>query len=529
MLILAITIGIYSYLILFLGLAEKLTFFPVFLATLLFFCFLIPYVLRVIKRVYRRAKRNNLKRIEKLLLVLIILLGIVNFVGSLGPELAFDALWYHLTIPKLFILNSKIYFIEGDLFYYSLMPKLTEMLYVSALILGNEIAAKIIHFMFGLLSCIALFLLAREFVSRKWAIVAVLIFYSNLVVGWLSITAYIDLARAFFETLALYYFIHYLKTLHLKKLIFCSILIGLAISTKIVSLISLPIIIVLILTLSTPDLKKRVMHSSLFLLVSLFVASPWFVISYIYTQNPVYPLFSNFAPQTLTYHDLEPFAVLNNLITVFLFSPDPINPSYIIFLPLVILMRKNLKKIKGLFLYSILTLISWYAVTFLGIWHATDQAGSARFLMPYLAVFSIVCTVAIAEQKNKALVTISIITVLFISIVSIFYRGLANSWYLPVIVGLQTKEEFLLKNLNFDFGDFYDEKQEIKKIVGGEMVLLVNMHNLYYADFEYTLSHKDPAWGKKYILVQKSDLPNQFKSAKPIYRNARTNVTLYKL
>ena len=132
--------------------------------------------------------------------------------GALGPEIGFDALWYHLTIPKLYLENNSIFYIPGGLLYYSTIPKLTEMLYTAAIALNGEILAKLIHFCFGILTCVALFKLSRLFFSLKISLIAVVIFYSNLVVGWQSITAYVDLARTFFEIMALWAFAKFVKS-----------------------------------------------------------------------------------------------------------------------------------------------------------------------------------------------------------------------------------------------------------------------------------------------------------------------------
>jgi len=51
--------------------------------------------------------------------------------------------------------------------------------------------------------------LSRKFFNPVISWIAVVVFYSNLVVGWESITAYIDLTRTFFEILALWGFINW--------------------------------------------------------------------------------------------------------------------------------------------------------------------------------------------------------------------------------------------------------------------------------------------------------------------------------
>jgi len=127
------------------------------------------------------------------------------------------------------------------------------------------------------------------------------------------------------------------------------------------------------------------------------------------------------------------------------------------------------------------------------------------------------------------IVSISFGLILFIAVVTIVYRATANARYIPVLLGLQTKQDFLMKNLNFSFGDFYDENSEIKKIVGEETVELLNMHNLYYVDFPFTLSEFSEDKKATYVLVQSGDIPQSYRNTRLIYKNDKTHVKLYKL
>ena len=52
----------------------------------------------------------------------IILQALLNFATVFTPEIGFDALWYHLTLPKLWLLKHQWHF-NGGLLYYSVMPR----------------------------------------------------------------------------------------------------------------------------------------------------------------------------------------------------------------------------------------------------------------------------------------------------------------------------------------------------------------------------------------------------------------------
>ena len=121
--------------------------------------------------------------------------------------------------------------------------------------------------------------------------------------------------------------------------------------------------------------------------------------------------------------------------------------------------------------------------------------------------------------------------IIFISLTSIGYRFIANSKYLPVILGTQTKQEFLTTNLNFAFGDFYDtDGYFAENIKPFDTVLLYGFHNLYYVDFPFV----DSSWRQQedefnYVAVQKTELPEEFSNWMLVYENEQTMVKLYKI
>src|SRR5258708_2606943 len=130
MFVLAFFIGIYSYVIFVLGMFDLLTKLNIISVTVIWFILLLFFEREFIVFLFKKiSKRNlNVKKIYKTttfpFILLFILLALVNLIGVLGPDLAFDALWYHLTLPKLYLLHHSIYHIPGGLLSYSDMPKL---------------------------------------------------------------------------------------------------------------------------------------------------------------------------------------------------------------------------------------------------------------------------------------------------------------------------------------------------------------------------------------------------------------------
>lgn len=522
----AVLIGIYSYLIFSIGLLGFLNSKIISVFSIAYF-FLSFYFLKKYEFLKFKVSGKILNNRLVLLILLVLTLQIIaNFIGVLGPELSFDALWYHLTLPKLYILNNTITYIPGGLLYYSAMPKLTEMLYTAGLLFGNEVIPKMISFSFGILICITMYSISRKFLNQSHSFLAVIIFYSNLIVGWQSVTSYIDLARTFFEVIALWGFINFWEKGEKKWLTQSAIMLGLAIATKLLAFSSLFIFTLFIFYRYFNKKHKNYRRITTSILkywcLAILIPSPWLVFSFVHTGNPVYPFFTDIYPVGLSTGLFNPINFIKEMWFFFTNLSDPISPLYLIFLPFVIVYFRKLN--------SVLKIISIYSVLAVIIWYFTPRTGGGRFILPYLPAFSILVSGTINKLiKNKYLYKFSLILVFITAFISIGYRGIANSKYIPVILGQQSKANFLENHLNFSFGDFYDTdwyfKNNIRKT---DKVLLYGFHNLYYVNFPFI----DSSWVKKgdtfnYIAVQDSDIPERFLDWDLVYSNPTTKVMLY--
>ena len=164
------------------------------------------------------------------------------------------------------------------------------------------------------------------------------------------------------------------------------------------------------------------------------------------------------------------------------------------------------------------------------LWYFLSRLSGARYLLPYLAAFSVVLSFTVFRySKNKIVYYFLICLVLITSLISIFYRSLANYKFLPVLLGKESKAEFLAKNLNFSYGDFYDTDNYFKNnIKAYDRVLLYGFHNLYYVDFPFIHS----TWVKEgdkfnYIATQNVIIPERFSNWKLVYYNNQTKVKVY--
>lgn len=244
---------------------------------------------------------NNAKVCLAILLSVLILSIILL---SSVPPVSRDALTHHLAIPKLYLKNGGIYKIPTNVF--SFYPMNLDLLYMVPLYLGNDIAPKFIHFSFALMTAGLIFGYLRKRTNTLYALLGALLFLSTPVIVKLSISVYVDLGLIFFSTASIVYFLKWIENkFKLSLLVISAVWCGLALGTKYNGLL-----VYLLLTLFVPFVYVRgqnggLSHSVkamgfgvLFMLVAALVFSPWLTRNYIWTQNPIYPLYQNwFVPQ----------------------------------------------------------------------------------------------------------------------------------------------------------------------------------------------------------------------------------------
>ncbi|MBI2953109.1 MAG: glycosyltransferase family 39 protein [Chloroflexi bacterium] len=241
----------------------------------------------------------------------IVIYAALALVGALAPETEFDALWHHLFFPKLFVETGTLVDVPEEVV--SQYPMTVEMLYAVGLMLRGETLAKLIHFMFGILSAFLTYYLARSVASRQSALVAAAIFLSTPTVLWEMTTAYIDLGLTFFVNLSLLAILKWSMSRSSGWLIVSAAAMGFALGTELLAALALSGIAVWIIfqrsvaqekisrlperatihkrefQLAAPSLNSF-RTAALHALIAVAIASPWYIKNSIINGNPVYPL-----------------------------------------------------------------------------------------------------------------------------------------------------------------------------------------------------------------------------------------------
>jgi|GEM_PF-460335 hypothetical protein len=221
--------------------------------------------------------------------LVLVLLSLV----ALLPPFAYDALWYHLAAPRLFLQQHS--FVVLPAIQQANFPFTVEMLYTLLLAFGSDATPAVLHLSLAVLTAFAVWSLgARYFDSRVgWLGVAGLLTASDL--HKLGAIADIDLALMLFTFLALYALLVWLEERKPGWLYLAAAMAGFAIGSKYTALALLAPLCPLILFAGGFGLHKvraGVRPLVAFLVCALLVASPWYLKNLVIFHNPLYPLLS---------------------------------------------------------------------------------------------------------------------------------------------------------------------------------------------------------------------------------------------
>ena len=221
---------------------------------------------------------------------------IIIFLASV-PPVSKDALTHHLAVPKLYLNDGGIHEIPFMVFSY--YPMNLDLLYSIPLYFGNDIVPKFIHFCFGILTAWIIYIYLKRRMDQIYALGGAFFFLSIPIVVKLSISVYVDLGLLFFTTVSLLLLIKWAQNVGKPNfLILSAVCCGLAMGTKYNGLVSfivllafVPFIYVRHAQNGKTDGIKTIGYAMVYAIIALLVFSPWMIQNYIWTKNPVFPLY----------------------------------------------------------------------------------------------------------------------------------------------------------------------------------------------------------------------------------------------
>jgi len=433
-------------------------------------------------------------KFDKLLFLLLIILVILNLTAALAPVHASDAVSYHIAVPKLYAEAGKIYDIPYNI--PSNYPLGIDMLFLDGYLLNSGELGELIAVYIGILLAAAIYFFSLRYFSKRVALLAAVIFYTIPLFSVFNIRAFVDIATGLYTFLGVYAFFMWRKNENKKILLLGAVMAGFAMTTK-TSAILAPGILGLFFLYESVLVKKRlsaVKDLILYGAVAVAVSVPYNIRALVNTGNPVYPLFyevfkGEYINPVLAQYWVEILnkvgfgATLADLVllpwNVTMHSEAfgelvGIGSMFLVFVPLLFIMKNVDKKI---------TLLLVMTVAFLLPWFFTAQI--LRYIFVVYAMLSIVVAYTVSRMlKEKSLRLIVVIGFSIILLTNLLIWVGANVDEVNVALGVGSEEEFLREKItNHEIIEYANENLD------GARICLYGEMRGYYSENDYVWCH----------------------------------------
>lgn len=234
-------------------------------------------------------------------------LGVAALLAA-TPTIDPDGLGYHLTVPKLWLQAGSLRYLPT--YPYSNTPMGVEMLFTIALACVGDAGAKALHFTFGIVGALGLFLAGKRVRSSLLGgVVSALYLVGPLAAVTLFGCAYLEGVTTCAMSAATLAWIIWFQERRAAWLPVAFALAGIGVSFKITAaLFPIALGALTLATLSEPTRREGKPRLSLSLLpwqaypLTLLPVAPWLIRSALLTGNPLFPMFARVIPT----RDLSP-------------------------------------------------------------------------------------------------------------------------------------------------------------------------------------------------------------------------------
>ncbi len=337
-----------------------------------------------------------------------------GLIAALAPEKEYDALWYHLRLPRLWLEAGRPVDVIHE--YISLYPLTWELVFGAGMVLGGTVAAKLLHF-----ACLPLLALLVWQASRRYmpgvspsAAAALVVTTPTLL--WESTTTYVDLALALHAAAACYALVRYADTSERSWAIVAALQFGLAAATKHLGvLVTIVALALFVAAARTHAGRMRLLRPAILIaILAAIVPSPWYVRAWAASGNPVFPelfgLFGASPPDrwdAITDHGLALFkthfgvgrswadllALPWNLTVHGALFGGALGPLFLVLLPGLVCTRGHSAALKWL---------AWGVAAYVAIWASPISSFQMRFLMPIVPPLALMAAAALNAITLRA-------------------------------------------------------------------------------------------------------------------------------
>ncbi len=210
-----------------------------------------------------------------------------SFLLALAPPIeAFDGLFYHLTVPSLWLQHGGLELMNMPHYWY---PSLMESMFLWPLSLGLDSTPQLIHFAFGILCILLVLAWTHRLFGKRAAGWSIAIFLSMPSLPWLAAWAYTDLGLIFYSLGALFALSNWRESSNDRWLMLAGLMAGFAMGIKYTSFVLPLVIILLLIGWKRHDLRGLALSLLMFSGAALAAAFPWYLRNWIWMGNPFYP------------------------------------------------------------------------------------------------------------------------------------------------------------------------------------------------------------------------------------------------
>lgn len=241
---------------------------------------------------------------ERILFAILGMGSVLAFVGTTAPEISYDALVYHLAVPKNYLLAGHLANMPYN--HYSYLPLLTSMIYIWGLAINGMYMAKLLNFFIGMALLHAIYSHACRLSGRTGALAASALFISTPMILYLFWVSNSDMGAALFLLLALICCWRWREQERAVDLYLVGLFCGAALATKYTTALGVSMLAGYCgLKLFSGKADRRAYVLTAFVALVLIPLLPWWIRNYIYQGNPFFPYATqyfggrNFDPELL--------------------------------------------------------------------------------------------------------------------------------------------------------------------------------------------------------------------------------------
>jgi hypothetical protein len=354
----------------------------------------------------QRPRSTGDARVGRGLLWTLIVSGLLLIlVSALAPEIDWDPLVVHLFAAKTYVQGHGLRPIPD--IPQTFFPKHVTMLFTFGMLLHNEITAKLIHYLLGLLTLIAAYGFGWRLLSRDAALLSVGILVSSPLFVWEMRTAHTELGLTLYVFLSLVTALVWLRSKKRSWLIASVYFLAFSQGTKyhaLFALGALSCVVAVAHWYEEKNVRVAIYSGGRIAAFGVLGLLPWMIGNAIHARNPFFPFFNGVFPSpywdaSLTRIGLHEMAdsgvALQNLWELLTLGLQMVvndngrfhgnlGPLYLILIPMLIFCGRSRPEVWMILGFSFL-----YGL----IWLITGQ--HARYLLPLLPGLALVSASAL--------------------------------------------------------------------------------------------------------------------------------------